>query len=85
MPPHPSALKTAVVTPSDTVDLPKYAERLYIGGAGNVALQAAGDEAGDTRVFKGLAAGDELEVAATRVLATGTTATDIVAVLHDLA
>lgn len=69
----PAAFAFAVV-PSDT-DLIR-ATSLYVGGAGDVALQTEG---GDNVIFEGVPAGSLLPVRAARVLATGTTATAIVA------
>jgi hypothetical protein len=71
------ALGAAAVTPNDSTDLVvRPARSLFIGGAGNVAVITA---AGDTVTFNGLAAGSILPVQVTRVLATGTTATNIIA------
>ena len=67
----------AAVTPHNDDDLLFASRALYIGGAGNVAVVMAG---GETVTFRGLAAGSLLPVRVTRVLATGTTATLIVAV-----
>lgn len=66
----------AAVTPSDSEDLPTASRALYIGGAGNVAVVTVG---GDTVTFVGLASASILPVRVARVLATGTTATNIVA------
>lgn len=63
---------TAVV-PNDTSDLPHVTRALYLGGAGDVAVVLRG---GDTVTFVGMGAGwHPLRVE--RVLATGTTASDI--------
>lgn len=71
------AKHAAAVTPSDTTDLTTAARSLYIGGAGNVTLDTVG---GETSVlFAGLTAGSVLPVRAQRVRATGTTATNLVA------
>ena len=64
------------VTPSDTDDLPYTATSLWIGGAGDVSLVTP---YGTTLVFASVAAGTLLPFAATRVNATDTTATLIVA------
>ncbi len=67
----------AAVTPNDGTDLPMgQCLSLYIGGAGNVALDTP---TASNVVFVGLAVGTVLNVAATRVRATGTTATNLVA------
>lgn len=64
------------VTPSDTVNLATPCRALYIGASGNVALVTLG---GTTLTFVGMVAGTVLPVRATRVQATNTTATSIVA------
>ena len=67
-----------LVTPSDSDDLPGGLAKagLYIGGAGNVRVTMA---SGADVTFSGVPAGTVLRVAVRRVWATGTTATDIVA------
>ena len=65
------------VTASDTVDLPNGpCKALYVTGAGNVNVNLVG---GGTAVLTGLSAGQIIEVAAQRVLATSTTATGVFA------
>lgn len=77
------ASRAQSVTPSDTVGLPVQVEGqeicplLYIGGAGDVAVETAG---GDTVTFVGLLAGSFFPVHVRKVKSTGTTATNIVAV-----
>lgn len=66
------------ITPSNTVDLTRAARSLYVGGAGDVALITLD---GTTITFSGLSAGTVLPVGATRVLATGTTATLILGLI----
>lgn len=77
--------RAAVVTPSNTVDIPyiggdsstaSWPCVLYVGGAGNLRVQTAG---GDDVTFTGLLAGTFLPVQVTRVFATNTTATNILA------
>lgn len=67
----------AAVTPNDSTDLTTACRGLYIGGAGDVTLDTVGGET--TVVFNSLVAGTILPVRAVRVRATGTTATNIVA------
>lgn len=71
------------VTPSDSVDLPAANNQRCVGlrvtGAGNVNVQLRG---GGTAVLTGLSAGQILDIAVTRVLATSTTATGIQALYH---
>lgn len=72
------ATSLAVVAPNDGADLPGGVARLlWVGGAGAIALVAADDTT--SVVLSGIPAGTLLRVAAKRVLATGTTATAIVA------
>ena len=64
------------VTPDDGADLGQVSRALYIGGAGNVAVQM---KDGSTGIFANVPGGMMLPVRAVRVLATGTSATNIVA------
>ena len=66
----------ATVTTSDTG--PNVFTRLYIGGAGNVAVVT---EAGNTVTFTAVPVGTQLEIRVKQILATGTTATNIVGML----
>lgn len=74
--------ETMPITPSDTVDVPtgggngKLPRALQCTGAGNVSVNLFG---GGTAVLTGLAAGQRILLSFTRVLATGTTATGILA------
>lgn len=72
------ARRAAAVTPSDTVDLTTYAKALYVGAAGNVRVLTVGAEDADAVTFANHPVG-WLPVQVRRVLATGTTATQIVA------
>lgn len=65
------------VTPSDSTIL-KSVRGLYVGGAGNVAVTMPD---GSTATFQSVPAGAILPVQATQVKATGTTATNIVALV----
>jgi hypothetical protein len=67
----------ASVTPNNSTDLGTHSRGLYIGGAGNVKVDMAGD--GTAVVFTGLLAGVVYPIRASRVYATDTTATNIVA------
>jgi hypothetical protein len=69
------AVKAVAVTPSDATELRFKA--LYVGGAGNVALIPKDGSAAVT--FTGVTAGSILPVEGTKVMATNTTATAIVA------
>lgn len=66
----------AAVTTSDTVDLPNVSCELIAAGSGNISVDTVG---GQTAVTIGITAGIPLKLRATRVRATGTTATGIVA------
>jgi hypothetical protein len=75
--------RAAAVTPSNTVDIPyvgggdiKWDCVLYIGGAGNLRVLTAGE---DDVTFTGVLAGSFLPVQVKRVFASGTSATNIVA------
>jgi len=65
-----------VVTPSDSADLTNVATRLYVGGTGNVNVIMAG---GETCLFSAVPVGTILPIRVSRVLATLTTATLVVA------
>lgn len=71
------AYDAASVTPSDTTRLGGV-RALYIGGPGNVKITT---EAGADVTFTGVLGGSILPVRATRVYATGTTATNIISLL----
>ena len=64
------------VVPSDTVNLAQPTRSIYVGGTGDVKVITVG---GQTTIFKAVPVGTTLNVAASRVFATGTTATNIVA------
>lgn len=64
----------AAVTPSDSADLAEPSMSLYIGGAGALKVTLI---SGDTVTYAAIAAGRH-PLRATRVWATGTTATGIV-------
>ena len=72
------ARRAVGVTPSDTVDLSAYAKALYVGAAGNVRVLTVGGEDTEAVTFANHPVG-WLPVQVRRVLATGTTATQIVA------
>jgi hypothetical protein len=84
-PNFPARNATFVGTPADdTTDLTTYAKALYIGVSGDVTIVLAGDRStnGVGVLFKAVPVGI-LAVQVRRILATGTTATNIVA-LYDL-
>jgi len=63
------------VTPSDGADLAKSTRALYVGVAGDVAVNMVG---GTSVTFVAVPAGSVLPIRVARVLATGTTAGSIV-------
>jgi hypothetical protein len=66
------------VTTSDTVDLKRGVIGLYVGGTGDVKIDTWNTSG---VVFKAVPVGTVLHVPVKRVYATGTTATNIVALL----
>ena len=83
-----AAMKAVVVTASDTTHLPT-TRALYVGGTGDLALvmtdsdltssASASDAQAVDVIFYNVSAGTVLPVQVQRVLSTGTTATNIVA------
>lgn len=71
------AFDAAAVAPHDANDLAFTARALYVGTGGDVVAILKGDAASVT--FKNVPAGTVLPVCARRVLATGTTASNILA------
>ena len=72
-----------VITPSDTVNIPWNNSRIaaiYVGVAGDVTVV---NTAGQTALFKAVPAGTLLPVEASRVNATGTTATNLIALYNN--
>jgi len=63
------------ITPNDGADLLSPVSSLYVGVSGNVTLVGA---KGNTVTFVGVPGGTILPVAVVRVLATGTTATNLI-------
>ena len=79
------AYRAAAVIPSDSVDIPSVSTQdgsgnngcvLYIGGAGTLKVTTIG---GDDVTFSGLIAGSFVPVQVVKVWATGTSATNIIA------
>lgn len=64
-----------VVTPSDTVPFSQVGRGLYVGGAGDVSVVLAD---GTSVTLKAVPVGTFLPIRASRVNATGTTATSMV-------
>jgi len=66
----------AVISPSDTVNLPTVCKAIYVGVTGDVKVDLT--QTGTAIVFKAVPVGI-LPVQAMRVYSTGTTATNLVA------
>jgi hypothetical protein len=66
-----------VVTPSNVTDLARPSRGIYVGVAGTVVAVMGGT----AYTFVGVPAGGILPVQATRINATGTTATNLVALV----
>ena len=71
-----SARRAADITPSDTVDLSDPTRGIYVGVSGNIKVTLV---SGGTVTFLGAISGSILPVQAIRVYATGTTATNMIA------
>lgn len=65
------------VTPSDSTDLDNVSRGIWVGGAGDISLITKG---GTTLTFVGAVAGTTIPIRASRIRATGTTATGLVAI-----
>lgn len=70
------ARDAAPIVPNDAVDLPSVTRGIYVGSAGSLQVQMAG---GQTVTFENVLAGAVYPLRAARVMATGTTAADLVA------
>lgn len=76
------ARRVVTITPSDTADLADTPKGIYVGGGGDLALVATGAPVNAAAVvFRNLPSGALLPVRARRIAATGTTATDLVALV----
>jgi len=64
------------IIPDDVAELPVATKGIYIGGDGDVAIITLNNSAPVT--FRNLLAGTVLDVRARAIMATGTTATDMV-------
>lgn len=69
--------KFAAITPNDTTDLAFVTRCIHVGVGGDIAIIGAGDTA--SVVLKNLQSGQVVSGRFSRVLATGTTATNLVA------
>lgn len=73
------AAKAVAVTPNDATDLANEADYLYVGGAGDLSVDLAGNADADNPVLFSNFTGNIFPYRVKRVRATGTTATSIVA------
>lgn len=71
------AVAAVAVTPDDDTDLANVTRVLYVGGAGDVSVILSWDTAAVT--FSSVPAGTFMPIRAKRVLLTGTTATNLLA------
>lgn len=72
--------RAALIVPSDTVDLANATKAIYVGGAGDITVIMAGDGDNGAVQFKAPPIGTMLNIQARRVMATGTTATLLIAI-----
>lgn len=70
------AVSGEAITPSDATPLPAVTRCLYVGGAGDLRVELV---SGDVVTLTGTVAGAIYPLRIARVLATGTTATGLVA------
>jgi hypothetical protein len=73
---HSPAEYGASIAPSDSTDLTNATRKIYVGGTGDIKVDLLKS---GTVTFKSVPVGTTLEVRAKRVYATGTTATNLVA------
>lgn len=71
------ALNAAAITPNDGADLTEATRAIYVGVSGNLYVDMVG--VGTNVAFSGVVAGTVLPLRVTRVYATGTTASGLVA------
>jgi hypothetical protein len=74
--------EAVAVTPHDANDLDRNAQSLYVGGLGNVSVHMVRQDDPDLPIavtFLAVPAGTVLPISVSRVLATGTTASNIIA------
>ncbi|MFC0634878.1 spike base protein, RCAP_Rcc01079 family [Brevundimonas balnearis] len=76
--PEGPARRASALTPSDTADLPEVAKALFLGQGGDLTIIPAG-QAGDTPVSFAAHPSGYVPIQTRRVLQTGTTAGQIVA------
>lgn len=70
--------KYVAITPNDAADLPVSVRAIYVGATGDVVAIGPGDTGTSGITFKAVTAGLWQAIQARRVLATGTSATNLV-------
>jgi hypothetical protein len=75
--PSAPASEFAAIVPSDSVDLAYLTRFIYVGGTGDISVVP--QSGGAAVIFKAVPVGAWLPIRARRINATGTTATNIVA------
>jgi hypothetical protein len=70
-----AAKKGYVISPDDDNDLPSPTRGIYVGGVGDLTVELVGDPKGTTTLFSAVPVGTVLPIQARKVLATGTGAT----------
>ena len=68
--------KAVAIVPNNAVDLAFATRGIYVGGGGDLRVDM--QDSGTAITFAGLAAGSILPIRASRVYATGTTATGLI-------
>jgi hypothetical protein len=68
--------RAAAVTPNDGADLTNVTRGIYVGGSGDLSVVTPD---GDSVTFKAVPVGTFAAIRVARVMATGTTATNLVA------
>jgi len=72
-----AARNAYAITPSDSVELPFIPRGVYVGGAGNIAVKLMDDA--DAVTLVGCVAGSIIPIRPKSIMATNTTATNLVA------
>jgi len=73
-------LDQEAITPADDVDLTDVTRAIYIGGTGNLTVKPMGSRGDAIVTYVGLPVGTVLPIRVKEIRATGTTATNIVAI-----
>lgn len=71
-------VRATPVVPSDTADLPTIGKALYVGTGGTIVMRGLGDA--DARTWAKVPDGAMIPFRAARILATGTTAADLLVI-----